>query len=219
MVRPKKVYFAGKVNHGGGYRGKLLGNPRVMSDGYKTYHIGNYAIDYHGAFAISCDHGCFHGDGDHGWGFGNVDYECGQFVDELSNGASVKWDVATTKPHEDGVYVNGYFSSREDLVKRCFNQIQTCDAVHAYIDSFDCYGTLVELGYAAALNKPTYIVLAPNVSQDVSILEKDELWFVKHTPNIKSIKYDGGETFIHTDLLVPSSVEESPSAFRSRLKF
>jgi nucleoside 2-deoxyribosyltransferase len=148
FTRPPVVYFAGKVSHGGGYRGKLLGNHRVMSDGHREYEVTGRRLIYGGPFAISCDHGCFHTNGTHGWA--STGYESGYFSDE--NGHSVYTQSDDNENHE---------FSKFNIVDRCFSQIKTCDAVYAYIDSTDCYGTLTELGAASALGKPIYLVFCP----------------------------------------------------------
>lgn len=43
------------------------------------------------------------------------------------------------------------------VVADCQNRIRKCDVVFAWLDSEDCYGTLVEIGYAKALGKPILI--------------------------------------------------------------
>ena len=52
----KTVYFAGKVSKGGGYRGLLFRDHRVMSEGYTIYEIGGGELVYGGPFALACDH-------------------------------------------------------------------------------------------------------------------------------------------------------------------
>jgi nucleoside 2-deoxyribosyltransferase len=50
--------------------------------------------------------------------------------------------------------------------------IQECDMLFAYISTKDCYGTLVEIGYAKALNKPIYIAFDHDLFYDLR-----EFWF------------------------------------------
>ena len=58
---------------------------------------------------------------------------------------------------------SGVFHSRL-VVDDCRKRIDTCDAVFAWIDSEDCYGTLVEIGYAAAKGKKIWIGHPPRPS-------------------------------------------------------
>jgi nucleoside 2-deoxyribosyltransferase len=210
---PKVIYFAGKVRGSDDYRQKLLGSSHCMSDYGKEYFIGKQSLIYGGPLAISCDHRCFHmGDSRHGCGYeGNtcVGFEYGS-------------DRNSPTTEVDG------FLPKEQIVSRCLHEIHHCDAVHAYIDSFDCFGTLVELGYAAASNKPVYLVLAEKLRVDdggkfhdfVNPEEesrKDELWFVKNLPNV--VWCYGNELTIHKDLLSVSSksIKVDDNSLRNRL--
>lgn len=179
-MNTKIVYFAGKVSKGGGYRGKLLGNKRVMSLGYSAYKVGGGELIYGGPFALSCDHGCFHGKNLHGvldWTGG---HGCeGEFID----GADGKY--ATTGKWQ---------LEPPEAVMRCLSQIRDCHAVHAYIENFSCYGTLVELGYASALAKPIYIYVPFNTNR------YKNLWFAYTLPSVRHFGV-GTETSIHPDLL------------------
>lgn len=149
MSRLKRIYFASAVEKNGGYRGKLLGNTRVMSCGYVTYDLINGSLNYGGPFALSDNHGCWHYSGLHGLvQDGNNGSWCGGIM-------SIQPNAFDVELHE-GVDAKG-------AVSRCLDQIRVCDAVHAYIDRGDCYGTIAELGYAAALQKPIYLVFHPSL--------------------------------------------------------
>jgi hypothetical protein len=68
----------------------------------------------------------------------------------------------TTKAH---AYVHGSEAWYDDdlsqsVADHCRRGIRSADAVVAYIDCASAYGTLVELGYAAALNKPILLFIA-----------------------------------------------------------
>lgn len=54
-------------------------------------------------------------------------------------------------------------------------QIERADLIVAYLEDVQAYGTLVELGYAAALHKP----IALGFSDRMSDREYDELWFAR----------------------------------------
>lgn len=173
----KKVYFAGKVSKGGGYRGLLLRNPRVMSDGYRKYSFDAGELLYGGPFALSCDHGCFH-TGRHGILQGYAD--CIGIMDD------------------DDLCEHNTFSMGDDpkpSVDRCLSQIQSCDAVHCYIDTISCYGTLFELGYANGIGKPIYIYYAKGVHN-----WDKHFWFILNSPFVKYCS-TGNPTSIHPDLL------------------
>jgi len=187
MSNPKKVYFAGKVTREG-YRQKLLNNSDVMSRGCCLYEINGGKLVYGGPFALRCDHGCFHSGSSHAMGIllDREDYPAceGYFYDE----------------HEERVDFSqlnhGMGMSEPDAVNRCLRQIRECDAVHAFLDSFTCYGTLSELGYASATGKPIYITL-----KGKSIGRwKSRLWFIFNLPGVVCCEL-GDEASIHPDLL------------------
>ncbi len=216
---PKTIYFAGKVRAQNDYRRKLLGSDHCMSFYGKEYFVGEQSLLYGGPLAIGCDHGCFHaGDSRHGCGYeGNT---CTGF----------EWR-SSINPSDTPV--NG-FLPKEVIVNRCLHHIRRCDAVHAYIDSFDCFGTLTELGYAAAMDKPIYLVFSEKVHVEDSegwechdlvdasgcgeTHPKDELWFIKKMPNVIAWCV-GYETTIHNDLLCKSfkSVKIDDNRLRNQL--
>jgi nucleoside 2-deoxyribosyltransferase len=178
----KTVYFAGKVTKDG-YRQKLFFD-KVMSSGHSLYGINGGYVIYGGPFALSCDHGCFHAIGRHGVTGSHLDGDhesCeGSFFDE---GIWVK----STLDH-CGI-------SPQEAVERCINQIQNADAVHAYIDTISCYGTLAELGYASAFRKPIYIYYKENVQN-----WDKHFWFIFNLPGVVHCG-PGTETSIHPDCL------------------
>lgn len=88
---------------------------------------------YVGPFMDACDHGCRHGPGSHGV-LGVLGAGCG-----------------------------GVEASRSEVYQRNIFGVQIADLVVAYIDEPDCYGTLVEVGYAAALGKPYVVLFAPGI--------------------------------------------------------
>lgn len=68
----------------------------------------------------------------------------------------------TTKNH---CYIHGSEARHDDNLSKsvadhCGQAIRSADAVVAYIDCASAYGTLVELGYAAALKKPILLFIA-----------------------------------------------------------
>lgn len=61
---------------------------------------------------------------------------------------------------------------KRHIVGLCFRAIARADIVFAWIDRDDCYGTITELGYAAALGKRIWIA-SPKLFPD--------MWFPFHT--------------------------------------
>jgi nucleoside 2-deoxyribosyltransferase len=51
--------------------------------------------------------------------------------------------------------------------------VKKADLLFCYIDSQDCFGTLVEVGFAIAHNVPVVIAFAPDVASPVD----NEFWF------------------------------------------
>jgi hypothetical protein len=146
MKKNIKMYFAGKVFKGGGYRNKLLNNDRAMSELGKIYDIKGYtkdkspisfSIEYVGPLAISDDHGCFHGSGTHG----------------IKN----TYCIGSYSNYEKYITVKGnsdlFFKLKNDTLKRCTKQIKNCDIFYARIDDLTCYGTFMEIGIAYILKK------------------------------------------------------------------
>lgn len=143
------VYLAGKIRHDG-WRNRAFNQYRdhnLADMEFKSLIInGNLTIT--GPFFISCDHGCYHGDGTHGVGA-----------------------VRTLDGEEYlGGCLGAYFD-RDDVLKICKAQIDIAEIVFAYIDCQDCFGTLAEIGYAHAKGK-TIIIKFKNGD-----LERD-MWFI-----------------------------------------
>lgn len=82
---------------------------------------------YVGPYFLACDHGCFHGDTQHGVGAANG-----------GESAAIAY-------------------SRSEVWQRCQQALARATVIFAWIDGMDCYGTLLELGYAAALGKGIWI--------------------------------------------------------------
>ena len=161
----KKVYFAGKVTHGC-WRSELFNTPRIMSEPNGLYEIDQTSVVYVGPYAFSCDHGCYHYEGTHGLAIGRA--SCVGYLGQ------------------DGETEGGI--RRPDAVKRCLSGIDNCDFVVCYISSPDCYGTLVELGYASARNKPILLFVHPSLQdshEPPSI--HDELWFSMNLPLVQNV--------------------------------
>lgn len=164
-----RVYFAGKVRKNC-YRTAF--GDRIMSLGNTECCYEGARFLYWGPFAASCDHGCFHSLGQHG--MPSEEYSCGgSFVDEY--GKTI-WTPDRDEP-------------RPWIIKRCYRQIDSCDIFYAYIDSLDCYGTLLETGYALGKGKSVYVVFSDMLFDKSTYegFEKAELWFLREDPRATSI--------------------------------
>jgi hypothetical protein len=169
---PIRVYFAGKVRKGDkDYRTALFQDDRAMSSLIGTemqlFHQGNREVSvgrviYWGPSAISCDHGCWHA-ADHG-------------IVNLFNKIKT-WQGFNEHFHYQREGNPGYFVydstgyrgscpngrnglSRTQAVERCKFQIMQAEALYAYIDSSNCHGTLVEIGFANAVGIPVHLVFS-----------------------------------------------------------
>ena len=118
MNKPR-IYLAGKIKKGD-YRGQYYQDPDLPVEHERFWYVGPYFI--------SCDHGCFHGDGKHG--------------------------VAAGRGHKDSWEPScGGGMDRHSVVSLCCKWISRCDIFAAEVNTGDCYGTLVEAGIAAAMGK------------------------------------------------------------------
>lgn len=155
-----KVYLAGKIAKND-WRHSIV-------DGLRSaVHIGSASHwpvlqsaifdehDYVGPFFTSCDHGCFHGPGSHGVGVGGPSGGC--CVNPIS-------------PHA--------------VASLCLGAVSNCDLFFAWFDE-DCgsaYGTLLELGWALAMEK--LVVIGVHRKADTS-----DLWFaLRASEALRSIR-------------------------------
>lgn len=168
------IYLAGKITKND-WRQTVLERPIADSNyGPETNRTWRATptiydgIDYAGPYFISCDHGCTHGPSTHG------------------RLASPQGDTCGAEITEE---------RRETTLQQCLDAITNADIFFAWLepdhesphrwtpdDHFTGYGTLVELGYAKALNKPIIVAASaqPAHSHDpwqggTDVM--DELWF------------------------------------------
>lgn len=149
-MRPESIYAAGKITKERNRFGIFPSSTdKFVLNQEEPYTYYGYEFIYTGAFTIGCDHGCSHkkfetfNDSTRGSG---------------THGAASSTCVETDLPPSF-------------IQDRCFNGIARADMVFVWIDSEDCYGTLVEIGYAKALGKPIAIYHSYKVNP------KGELWF------------------------------------------
>lgn len=154
----KSVYLAGKIGRNDWRHTIVEGlGEIVVSEREDSWPILDNVIfdclDYTGPYFSSGGHGAAHGEDSHGV-FANLgDYD------------------------NHGCLVD--YPRREWTVNCCKEAISQTDLVFAWIDDASCYGTLVELGYAKALNKLIWIA-GPTRYHDLwfGYEMANELWFV-----------------------------------------
>ena len=157
------VYLAGKIEPNG-WRQKLIDIRNNFFGEEKNKIRNGITIKYNdhinitGPFFLSCDHSCYHGNNSHGVGLNSYN-DCYGLTDHFS----------------------------EDEVKDiCLQQIKKSDVIFAYINDDTCYGTLYELGYASALNKPILLLFDSNK-------RRNNMWFIANGAKMARVqdKYTG----------------------------
>lgn len=145
--RTPHVYLAGKIRKHCWRHGLVSGlRDHSWSDGV----LPKVGFDYIGPFFVGCDHGCFHNKNSHGAVAIRGVNAC--------PGRDIHADF-------DGPHV--------EVASLCLGAVTRADLLFCYIDSKDCYGTLVEIGYAIAHNVPVVIAFAPGIA---SVIDND-FWF------------------------------------------
>lgn len=154
--------------------------PEAIVDGLWGEH------DYVGPFFLGDDHGCLHGAGTHGVGLGSwccprcheLQDIGGTWVEDydrtvpMFNGHLMGWPERVLRCQRCGELsfspepIAGDFPSgcigegpplRQHIVSLCWHAIQRCDVLFAWLDDPTAYGSLVEIGWAHALQKPVWI--------------------------------------------------------------
>lgn len=156
------VYMAGKIGIDD-WRHRLL-SINNRSDILRNakhdfvFKANNHLLNYCGPFFVSCDHCCYHGENSHGWGLEQATCEGGNVDDD-------NWISTSAMINTHEIY------TRQAVKTACLESIKKCDFVYSYIDKNDCYGTILEIGYALALGKPCLVCFENKYL-------KDEIWFV-----------------------------------------
>lgn len=173
------VYLAGKIRQNGWrehiYRCRYV-NDFDPDEPNRTVDV-NENLTITGPFFISCDHGCYHGDGSHGVGAWEGDPDDPMFY---NHGVPSEWPGCG----ELGL-------QRIDVVFYCKEQIDAAEIVFAYIDCLDCFGTLAEIGYAHAKGKTIIIKFGSDYL-------KEDMWFID---KMQQITCNVSNEWINTQLL------------------
>ena len=160
-----RVYLAGKVGHQN-YRHSLGLKGRDMTHINKLHHHKNRPYIYSGPIVPSCDHGCWHAFFD-----GCTGYDGGYVYEES---------------HMYFVEPSGH----DAIVGSTMKQIQQSDLLFAWFDSYDAYGSIAEIGFAAGCGIPVYVGFREDVfpmqqsstgdtwDEQKSYLIGRELWYI-----------------------------------------
>jgi nucleoside 2-deoxyribosyltransferase len=91
-----------------------------------------------------------------------------------------------SKPHD--MELHGTHFDEEGIFRDCIERINHSDCVFVWIDRLDCYGTLVEIGYAYAIGKPVYIAVCNTLDNQAEygghapeVLPDTDVWFACQT--------------------------------------
>jgi hypothetical protein len=146
------VYLAGKVAKNDwrhdvvpGLRGALYESDVQLAPFPNETLFLAKNVSYTGPFFVSDDHGCSHGPGSHGNGI-------------------------------DGclaAYVTDAACSRLAVAERCRAGIERSNVIFVWLDDTTAFGTLVEIGIAAAMKKRVWIYAPEN-------FDTSEMWFASH---------------------------------------
>lgn len=174
-----KVYLAGKIEVGKNatdWRSELLSsiNDSLNDDCIQDPSLtllnvvseeswNNYIQTYHSAFKSARMNFSLSK---------RIDY-CGPFYEDLTGHGGGNHSVFFEDELEE--------KSKKELFLKCLNAISQCDIFFLWIDSLDCYGSLIELGYAKALDKFISIGICDKLIKQVEENDpsKDDLWFLK----------------------------------------
>jgi hypothetical protein len=141
------IYLAGKIRKHC-WRHKLVYGLRDHS--WDDGPLFQNEFVYIGPFFVGCDHGCFHNKNSHG-------------------AVAVRGDNAC--PGRD--YQAEFDAPHLEVANLCLGALTKADLLFCFIDSTDCFGTIVEIGYALAHDVPVVIAIAPGVATSVD----NDLWF------------------------------------------
>lgn len=184
MSRLPRVYMAGKISKYD-WRHDLtpsyaLRNVDLRYDEatqsvrpVETFAVSGF--EYVGPFFLADDHGCFHGP--HSHGFGALHWpECGPGnVD----------DYALDRALDPEDRHAGYWRTRSLVHRSCLAQIRSSDAIFAWVEQWDAYATLLEIGYATARGIPVYLAFdlmyQPKPIQDAPSSVWNDWWFAEQT--------------------------------------
>lgn len=187
-LNPLRIYLAGKIDHHDWRHSLVIGLRDSVID----------ASDFATVLSLPMRDG------------GNLVY-CGPFFVACDHGCS-----HGAQKHGCGDGCNDVGQTREIVVKKCLSGVRGCDICFAFVESADCYGTLIEIGYALASGKLVYVTFSEEMSQwlsrdasdghsddyDYGRLGRHDFWFaeaVSHNGEAKNNTYKTGrDAFVAT---------------------
>lgn len=135
-VRQTFVYLAGKIGMRD-WRQSIFPSLRDHGpDGRPDEWCQKDEFTMTGPYFLSCDHGCYHGEGTHGVGAGQ----------EREGPGGAFRGCGTYEGH-----------SQHAIASICRDQIYFSDVVFCWLNSPTAYGTIAELGYARGIGKSIFI--------------------------------------------------------------
>lgn len=159
-----RIYFGGKIAKND-WRYDLGAEPETENYEFRpnypwqehetSLNVGDKRIPYTytGPFFQSCDHGCYHGENTHGVGL------ISETRTYLEDDTETPWAGCGGEVYE-----------RANVRDKCLEAIRRSDVMFIWLDSMSAYGTLVEAGYAHALEKCIW------VAHDS--FNYDDMWFL-----------------------------------------
>lgn len=181
-VAPVAFYLAGKITRNCWRHDIFPGLGAVSNEEQFGDLICRNAIggihSYCGPYFLSCSHGCSHRHREHGVG----ESTC-QFHDCCNSGQWAAFD-------------------------HCKSNIKNCQVLFAWIDHFDCHGTLFEIGYAHAIGKRIYIAVEKTLAQ-----RKGEIWFPRMAADREIVSDNAANGFYE---LLPEMVDKINQDLRPR---
>lgn len=153
MNKAPCIYAAGRMHEKSRTRFGITDNVIFDSDAdLKTPAIAQITAHqykwseyrYTGPYTGACDHGCAHSP------------LCKQ--DSVSTRGSSSHAMALT-----GCFEEQARWSMSDVFLRSLDGIRKADYVFVWIEDYECYGTLVEVGVAHTLGKPIYLAHKPTI--------------------------------------------------------
>ncbi len=191
-IEIKSFYLAGRLSNPN-WRSKIIGNwESACSSNYKDGSCDHWT-DKEMSFPVT------RGSRKH-----YINYN-GPFFAEITSGITINENYGS---NGHGGY--NLLSDNELVSTSCRNAIEKSDLFFAWVDSRDCFGTLVEIGYAAA-RKDKVIVIATSVFDD-------ELWFAYSMANI--LLFESNPSSAWENLWIHASQErESSMAIFSSMGF
>ena len=148
-----RIYLAGKVEEGGGWRRNVCQAQHLSVDNGTDYQRGDVLPT---TWPIR-----------HGVVLGDHALTGPYYARCFSHGTELMEGVHGADP----CCPIDRQAVEKEIVTLCFGAIKQADLLFAWIDSLDCYGTLAEIGYAKGVGVLTAVGVSPGLPSDA--------WFVE----------------------------------------